>query len=61
MNTLIPHSAIIIENEFLEDGTTLMIDEKEKLTTEIIIPGKRFGIVDLWNIRKKGRFLSMYS
>lgn len=37
-----------------------IIFETEEIIPEIIIPAKRFGIADLWNIRKNSRHLSIY-
>ena len=58
MNMVILDSAITIDKESLdEDITTTVVDETGKLIPEKEIqPLKRFGIADLWSIRKKGRF-----
>lgn len=37
----------------------IIINETEKLTPGTM-PSKRFRVVDLWNVRKKGRYFSIY-
>ena len=67
MNMIIMESAIIMNKEVLEkeisikellkkEETSICIDKTGKLIPEIETPKIRFGIADLWNIRKKGRY-----
>jgi hypothetical protein len=56
MNTLIQEPALIIETALLEEiDIPILVDVSGELISEPLIPAKRFGIVDLWNIRKNGR------
>ncbi len=60
MTTDILELPIIIDTVFPDKKNIPIIIDEPRILIPGTIPAKRFGIVDLWNIRKKGRFFSIY-
>jgi hypothetical protein len=56
MDTVILAPGIIVRKEILEKKKDSKMDQIDILIAGIEIPEKRFGIVDLWNIRRRGRY-----
>ena len=60
MNTGIMEFPIVSDVGTLQKkDISIIINEPEKLMPGTI-PAKRFRVVDLWNVRKKGRHFSIY-
>lgn len=56
MDTVILAPRTIVKKESLVKEENIKMKEVDSLISDIVIPEKRFGVTDLWNIRRRGKF-----
>ena len=59
MDTVILAPGIIAKKKIEVEDEHSKMDQVDTLIAGIEVPEKRFGIVDLWNIRRRGRYSSV--